>query len=554
MPFKAILEKDFINRDEELNYLKRLARLRDGAVSSNVLLEGPRGIGKTELLKQLYRSVFWEEEDVIPFYFSFQRATLKASHFAKDYFTRFLRQYLAYLKKDPSFIVNMSTPLTRLIPIVSSLGMNWMTELIEDSLEQIAGGDLYERILAAVSAPAVTASRSGKPVLVMLDDFHLATHLYEATPGDSPGLISLFEGYMKTSLSPHVLAGSPAGALQRIFTDDSFRGKAERIQVRPLTEDAAFNLLKSLCNKLDVKVLDECLGYMKHLAGNPLYIKNLARAAWRMRRAELGKRDFRECWSYEVTEGETAFYWSSTLGAFLTDVEQRTIAVELLMHSIVSDYEVRDLDRLARRLGMTGATLRHALESLREAGVLQESGTLRPLRDPVLRDFIRSLYMREVEGKPRDKVWELIEKRRFPESAASSSFELSIPMAADAELVAARAVEQIGKNVSLTPEVITQLQLALIEACINAMEHSGSYDKKVFLKFNVDPEKIEIIIESPGRPFSAVAEEPDIDAKIHGAHKRGWGLKLMRDIMDEVRVETLDDRTRVVLIKKIAQG
>ena len=49
---------------------------------------------------------------------------------------------------------------------------------------------------------------------------------------------------------------------------------------------------------------------------------------------------------------------------------------------------------------------------------------------------------------------------------------MTIPMVREAELVAAQCLEQIGKNLHLDEDVIGQLQLAVIEACINAMEHS----------------------------------------------------------------------------------
>jgi anti-sigma regulatory factor (Ser/Thr protein kinase) len=554
VPFKAIPETDFVNREEELNSLRRLTGLKDGVPACNVLLEGARGMGKTELLKQLYRTMFWEGNTAVPFYFSMQRATLKAAHFSRDYFTRFIRQYLAYSKKDPSLIVNMGIPMTRLIPMASDLGLQWMVELIEDFQEQSAEGEVYEQLLGAISAPAVTASRSGKPVLVMLDDFHLATQLYEKEPGDSPGLVSLFEGYMKTSLSPHILTGSPEGALNMIFTDDSLRGKVERISVRPLSEDVAFSFLRSLCGKLGITVHDECIGLMKVLGGNPLYIRNMARAAWRMRRKEVARRDFWECYSHEVSQGETAFYWSSIFGGFLRDVEQRRVAIELLMYSMDSHCEAKNLGRISRILRTPELQIKAALEGLQMSGVVQMAGSIRPITDNVLQDFIRSLYMKEVEGKDPERVREVLEKRYFPGSASASCFEMTIPMTADAELVAARAVEQIGKNISLKPEVITQLQLALIEACLNAMEHSGSYEKKVLLRFTVTPERIEIIIESPGRVFAMEPQDVSIEEKIQSGHRRGWGLKLMREIMDEVKVETMEDRTRVVLVKNIQQG
>jgi|Deesub1362A_J573_1020465.scaffolds.fasta_scaffold00004_80 serine/threonine-protein kinase RsbW len=552
MPFKSIPEQNFVNRDAELSYLKRLIDVKDSAIVNNVLLEGTRGIGKTELLKQLYRSLFWQGKNVIPFYYSFQRATLKVAYFAKDYFTRFVRQYLAFLKKDPSIIDNMSIPLTKLIPLFSTLKLTWMIELIEDFQEHIKDGDLHEQLLGAISIPAAVAGKSGNPVLVMLDDFHLATQLYETHPGDVPGLISLFERSMTSTTSPHILTGSPEGALEMIFTDDSFRGKAERMILRAMPEDAAFSMFRSLCAAFGITVRDECREFMKFLGGNPLYIKNMAKALWKMQRKEASLKDLWECYSYEVSDGETAFYWSSIFRGFLTDLQQRRIAIELLMHSIESHCEVRNLEILSKALGIPVPSLKSVLDALQISGIIQTTGSIRPVRDNILQDFIRNLYLREVEERDPEKIRKLIESRYQLQNNATSCFEMTIPMTADAELVAAKAIEQIGKNISLKPLVITQLQLAIIEACINAMEHSGSYDKKVLLKFTVNPERIEIAIETPGKRFDPdTVKEPTIEEKLHSEHKRGWGLKLMREVMDDVKVETIGDRTRVVLIKNI---
>ena len=83
MPFNSIPEKDFLDRGSELTYLRRLPETKSDGLAGNVLLEGARGIGKTELLKQLYRILF-REAGVIPFYYSFRTANLKGSYFARD--------------------------------------------------------------------------------------------------------------------------------------------------------------------------------------------------------------------------------------------------------------------------------------------------------------------------------------------------------------------------------------------------------------------------------------------------------------------------------------
>ncbi|PJC72321.1 MAG: hypothetical protein CO013_09830, partial [Syntrophobacterales bacterium CG_4_8_14_3_um_filter_58_8] len=171
----------------------------------------------------------------------------------------------------------------------------------------------------------------------------------------------------------------------------------------------------------------------------------------------------------------------------------------------------------------------------------------------VFQDFIRALYMKEIDGSKPSDVREKIESRYLSESEKEESrFELVIPMNANAELVVAKAVEQIGRNINLDDDFLNHLQLALIEVCINAIEHSGSYEKKIFLKFITRPDKLEIIVENSGRPFSldSLTEIP-VEEKLRMGMKRGWGFKLVYSIMDSVKVERVGDRTRVILTKEI---
>jgi anti-sigma regulatory factor (Ser/Thr protein kinase) len=551
VPFNSIPSKDFVNRESDIDYLKRLAGSGENSVGGNLLLEGARGMGKTELLKQLYRILFWENGNVIPFYYSLRRATLKANHFARDYFTRFVRQYLAHIKKDPSLAENMSVPLAKLMPVMYSLKLRWLIDLVDDFEGQTRNSDPHDQILGAISAPLTAAARSGRTVLIMLDDFHMANQLYEINSGDLSGPASLFDGSINTSLCPHILTGSPEGILESLFTDNSFRGKAERMFISPLPEDVAHFLFSSLCDRLGIRDNRKVsLKFMNFLGGNPLYIRNMVKSLRKMQKKEITERDLWECYSYEVSQGETFFYWSSVLGEFVRDVGSRRMASEILTESTRSDADMHDAGMLSKALGVPESSLVPVLDAVNLAGMVQPASA--ESKDYVLQDFIHSLHMREVEGVRRERARELIQSKYFPSGGAVSCFEMVIPMASDAELVAAKAVEQICKNINLSSDVTDQIQLALIESCINAVEHSGSYDKRIFLKFSVSPDKLEIIIESPGKFFQPDIEEPLITEKrLSSDSKRGWGFKLMRKIMDDVRIERLADRTRVILTKNI---
>ncbi|MFH0844090.1 MAG: ATP-binding protein [Pseudomonadota bacterium] len=560
MPFKALPEKHFVNREREIDRLKDLVDLKENALVGNIILQGDRGIGKTELLKQFYRILFREEKNTLPFYYSFQRATLKAASFAKDYFSRFMRQFLAFLHHDPSIVENVSIPLIRLMPLASSMGLGWLIDLMEDFQDQIKTGDPHEQILAAISAPVLAARESGISVLVMLDNFQLATHLYILKPDDAPGLMSLFEGSMRSPMTPHIFTGSPPGLLESLFGSESFKGMVERLRIRPFQEDEAFTLFKSYCFHLGITTLDETRRLMKFLGGNPLYLRNMAGAHGRMKKREVTVRGFWECYSHEVSEGETAFYWSGVFGRLLSDPDKRGVVLRVLMHGMGSPsgtgdskrYRTfHDTGRLSRSLGLTEPSLRMILKALQNLGIILPAGGFKPIEDNVLRDFIKSLYMREVEGEELQTVRRMIEEK-YIEPTGSSSIEMTLPMETNAELVAAKAVEQICKNRGIGQEIVSQLQLALIEAFINAKEHSGSYEKKVSIRFNTYPEKIEMIVESPGKVFAIkTTEGPDSKEESPPARKRGMGFKLMREVMDDVRVEVIDNGTRVILTKGI---
>ena len=553
MQLNAVPQEDYLNRDRELGELRRLTDLSEHAIPSNVLLGGARGIGKTELLKQFYRYLFHDQRETIPFYYCFQRALLKSTHFASDFFTQFVRQFLAGIMKDPTMTHHMSTPVQRLIPLIGSLSMNWLLDLIEDFQAQMAEGDFSGRILTAVSAPLIATAHHGKRVIVMLDDFHLAARIYDIHPGDVPEVISLFQGSMKAPYCPHIMAGSPEDALEGIYTDEAFRGKAERLFLKGLPADSAFMLLRLLSSRLDVSVGDECRELTGYLGGNPLYIRNLARSFHRLQRKNVTPESMMECLTHEVSVGETAFFWSAVLRSAIEEPGMRRIALELLYRSLSGPMEIHDVTRTARVLGTGDDEIRATVSALQQAGLSRRGIRIEPPEDSVLRDFITCTYLQEIKGQSPDQTRQRIMTDRFALPGDDSvRFEMTIPMASAAELVAARAMEQLGQNLNLKPDIVKQIQLALIEACINAMEHSGSYEKKVFLKFAVRSDRLEIVIESPGKAFDVddVNTQPT-DEKLRTGHTRGWGLQLMRKIMDEVSTERMDDRTRIILVKHI---
>jgi serine/threonine-protein kinase RsbW len=132
----------------------------------------------------------------------------------------------------------------------------------------------------------------------------------------------------------------------------------------------------------------------------------------------------------------------------------------------------------------------------------------------------------------------------------ASEFELVIPFENEAELIAARTAEQIARAADFDQESISQIKTALIEACINAAEHSDSPDRKIYQRFAIDDDRLIITVSNKGKMFGRVNVQstPSVAAQpAKGA--RGRGLQIIRALMDEVRFERTDDGTSLVMTK-----
>ena len=128
--------------------------------------------------------------------------------------------------------------------------------------------------------------------------------------------------------------------------------------------------------------------------------------------------------------------------------------------------------------------------------------------------------------------------------------ELTLPVLPDMELAATKTAEVVSKHMGLNDDQAAEINMALIEACINAFEHSES-DKQIEIHFKIKDDLLEIQVTDKGIGFdkSKVAI-PKIEEKLGSDYKRGWGLQLIKELMDTVEFESTEKGTTVTMIKK----
>ena len=131
---------------------------------------------------------------------------------------------------------------------------------------------------------------------------------------------------------------------------------------------------------------------------------------------------------------------------------------------------------------------------------------------------------------------------------------LALPMVPEMEIEASKTATAIAEFMRMSPDRIDEVRMAVVEACINALEHSRAADREVYVTFEVlgdkDPETLRITVRDTGVGFSPEdLSEPMIEEKLKSERKRGWGLKIIRGLMDDVEIRSNPSGTTVVMSK-----
>ena len=141
-----------------------------------------------------------------------------------------------------------------------------------------------------------------------------------------------------------------------------------------------------------------------------------------------------------------------------------------------------------------------------------------------------------------------------PSSGARRTLaEVSIPSEPGNERRATEEVAMAVSGLGLPERTLERLKTAVAEATMNAMEHGNRYNPEVPVDIQVwlfeECLLVRIIDRGSGPPPSPNAEVPDLEAKLEGMQTpRGWGLFLIKNMVDEMRVSGNTDHHTIELI------
>lgn len=133
--------------------------------------------------------------------------------------------------------------------------------------------------------------------------------------------------------------------------------------------------------------------------------------------------------------------------------------------------------------------------------------------------------------------------------------EWSVPSEPGNERRAMDEVATAVAGVGLSERRLERLKTAVAEATMNAMEHGNHYraDAPVCLQALASDTELVVRIQDEGGAVPIPdAESPDLDAKLAGLQTpRGWGLFLIKNLVDDMRVSSDAQHHTVELIVRL---
>ena len=156
----------------------------------------------------------------------------------------------------------------------------------------------------------------------------------------------------------------------------------------------------------------------------------------------------------------------------------------------------------------------------------------------------------------------LVALTRYGAAPAASAGELAVEFQVASEPgnekeLSERVAEAVAP-LTLPPARLEQLKTAVAEAAMNAIEHGNDGRPELPVDVSVrasDAELVVAITDRGGGRQIPEAEEPDLDAKLEGLQKpRGWGLFLIQNMVDDVRVSSDESTHTIELVMRLEGG
>lgn len=440
-PLEDLVGAEFVDRDYELDLFWDWAMKipRKLAVGSWALV-GRRRTGKTAILVRLFNRLFWEQDQVLPVYYSLARYAgkqgtaeeLTTIKFAWEAIRAYVQCYLAFVHRQPDILHLREPTAEELQSVAAGLGDERMLEILERHqkwVETLKKWPYYSSsglLGTAIDGPRSLAQRWNMPTVVIIDEFQVLTDVYDPLEDVRHNITGNFQWAADTRWAPMLVSGSAVHTLSRHALGGLLLGRFSQRFIEPLEREHAVELVFRLGDLYRIQINEAMANLLwEKTGGYPYYIKQLMLSSW-IRGELTDPMQLEEVLERELTErpGRLYQYFEEEFAKYSTQFNEQGIARQVLYWATKRPGQWINPRQVAEQLGTNPRTVDEVAQKLYESDLLDAAwlSGYAGVKDPLLARYIEFRHQRdilELDEETIRKDWEaefkslLGERNRF---------------------------------------------------------------------------------------------------------------------------------------------
>lgn len=425
-PLEDLVGDLFVDRQKELTRFWDWATSIPNRIMNSHALIGRRRTGKTAILVKLFNRLFFDQDRVLPVFITFARylrrkEVISYYDFAREYFTGYLKSYLAFRYRKPLF-VSQEGDIKLLKHFASQVHDDYVVDLCDQYEEIRTSEDISSAHGLAqwiINLPRGVARTRNMPTAIIVDEFQVLTDVYDPKQNLHHDLTDSFQWAVDTKWAPILVSGSAVSLLVSQALTGMLQGRFGYHYLKPLPRQHAHDLVFRLGEFTSVTVTEEFAEALWQITGGyPYSITAVMTSECASRQHFPSLEALHEVMTFELTEtnGKLWQHYYPEFEKYSKQLNEGGLTRRVMLWATRYPEERIDAEAIAQKLTISEQEVCTALEKLRWIDVVEKIGlkSYRGPGDPMLRRFIEYQHYTEIEKlRPAEAVkdWQQEYKR-----------------------------------------------------------------------------------------------------------------------------------------------
>src|SRR6056297_1797351 len=359
----------FVGRKKEFDYfLGDWYKYLEKNFPQNQAIISRRKKGKTAVLQRLF-NIFWStcyenpknDTTIVPFYFSIHDTPIQLGSFAKKFYTRFIKCYLSYTRKEPDLL----TTELDLFQLVKFMNDDYIKDTYEAFKRNEEAGNWEKMWFMASGMPASVARLKNIKIVQFIDEFQNINGFVYNQRGEK--ITQMSGTYMQVAEmreAPVIVSGSEVHWLLRIVS--SLTGRFQIYSLENFPKEEAKLAMEKYAYHSETIIDEESKEKIWQLTkGDPLYIKALFISRYNTQKNYTNEDNIVEVYEREIEKGGE-IYWTWMEYMLKTFHSVNKINSKRVMLYLFNQGQERTRDQIKKDLNLpyTDEELEEKLEAL----------------------------------------------------------------------------------------------------------------------------------------------------------------------------------------------